>query len=145
MSTGPRLTDGSSTTCLPTVPLAPGEGHSHFMADPHNQVTLIGRVSADPESHILPSGDEVVSFRLIVPRSAAARRRSKQPVDTIECSAWSSVMRRSVRRLRGGAEVVVTGELRRRFSRGPDGAVSRVTVDLDSCRRAPEPAVTSGS
>jgi single-strand DNA-binding protein len=105
------------------------------MTDSHNQVTLVGRVSAAPESRVLPSGDEVISFRLIVPRSAAARRRSKQLVDTIECSAWTSALRKSVARLDAGAEVSVTGELRRRFSRGAGGPISRVTVDLDSCRR----------
>lgn len=106
------------------------------MTHSHNQVTLAGRVSANPEAHILPSGDEVVSFRLIVARSAAARRRSKQPVDTIDCAAWSAAMRRAVRRLEAGTQVVVTGELRRRFSRGPVGPISRVTDELDTCQRA---------
>lgn len=110
------------------------------MTPTHNYVTLTGRVSASPEAHILPSGDEVVSFRLIVQRSAAARRRSKQPVDTIDCAAWTSAMRRAVRRLEAGAHVVVTGELRRRFSRGATGPISRVTVELDSCQRVEHPA-----
>ena len=122
-----------------------GEGHSHAMTDPHNQVTLAGRVSAAPESRVLPSGDEVVSFRIIVARNAAALRRSKQRVDTIECSAWTAALRRSVLRLEPGAEVKVSGELRRRFSRGAVGTVSRVTVDLNSCRRAATPAVASES
>ena len=115
------------------------------MTDSHNQVTLVGRVSAAPESRVLPSGDEVVSFRIIVARSAAALRRSKQRVDTIECSAWSATLRRTVLRLEPGTEVEVSGELRRRFSRGASGAVSRVTVDLNSCRRAETPAVASES
>lgn len=106
------------------------------MTHSHNHVTLAGRVSASPEAHILPGGDEVVSFRLIVQRSPAARRRSKQPVDTIDCAAWTTAMRRAVRRLEPGTEVVVTGELRRRFSRGATGPISRVTVELDSCTRA---------
>ncbi|MEO6606169.1 MAG: single-stranded DNA-binding protein [Aeromicrobium sp.] len=106
------------------------------MTPTQNQVTLAGRVSASPEAHILPSGDEVVSFRLIVPRSPAARRRSKQPVDTIDCAAWTTAMRRAVRRLEPGMQVVVTGELRRRFSRGAAGPISRVTVELASCQRA---------
>ena len=58
-------------------------------------------------------------------------------------------MRRAVRRLEPGTEVVVTGELRRRFSRGPAGPISRVTVELDSCQRAErsveESAVASSS
>ncbi len=126
----------ASTARFHTLPLTHGEGQRRFMTQTHNQVTLTGRVSASPEAHILPSGDEVVSFRLIVQRSPAARRRSKQPVDTIDCAAWTTAMRRVVRRLEAGTEVVVTGELRRRFSRGATGPISRVTVELDSCQRA---------
>ncbi len=104
-----------------------------------NTVRLAGRVSAAPEARILPSGDEVVSFRLVVPRSAAARRRSKQLVDTIECSAWTARLRRSVRRLEAGAAVTVSGELRRRFNRGPQGTMSWVSVDLETCEPTTAP------
>ena len=115
------------------------------MTDDNNRVHLAGRVSADPETRVLPSGDEVVSFRLIVRRSAAALRRSKQVVDTIECTAWSSAMRRTVSRLEAGVEVEVTGALRRRFTRGGGGAISFVTVEVDSCRKLSVPAVASGA
>src|SRR5687768_18366584 len=100
-----------------------------------NAVRLSGRVSAAPEARMLPSGDEVVSFRLVVPRSPTALRRSKQLVDTIECSAWTARLRRSVRRLEAGDRVTVTGELRRRFSRGARGPMSWVNVDLETCER----------
>lgn len=98
-----------------------------------NHVVLSGRVSAAPETRILPSGDEVVSLRLIVARDAAALRRSKQTVDTIECTAWSGALRRKVSRLAPGATFQVSGQLRRRFSRGSGGVTSRVTVELDAC------------
>lgn len=98
----------------------------------HNHVELVGRVSAPPQTRTLPSGDEVVSFRLIVDRSPAVRRRSKQVVDTFECSAWTVRMRRRVARLVPGDVIAVHGTLRRQFSRGSAGAVSRVTVDLTS-------------
>jgi single-strand DNA-binding protein len=124
------------------MPLVCGGGHRGVMTDDNNRVHLSGRISADPETRVLPSGDEVVSFRLIVRRSAAARRRSKQLVDTIECSAWTSTMRRTVRRLQAGAEVEVTGELRRRFTRG---AISFVSVDVDGCRKVSASTVASGA
>lgn len=98
-----------------------------------NHVELGGRVSAAPEARTLPSGDVVVSFRLIVPRDAGARRRSKQTVDTIECTAWTAAMRRKILRLTPGTTVQVGGQLRRRFSRSAGGVISRVTVDLDAC------------
>jgi single-strand DNA-binding protein len=115
------------------------------MTDDNNRVHLTGRVSADPEGKLLPSGDEVVTFRLVVRRSAAARRRSKQVVDTIECSVWPAALRRSVRRIPAGAEVTVSGELRRRFTRGSAGVISFVTVDVDTCKKVVAPPVASGA
>lgn len=103
-------------------------------APPVNRVELSGRVSAEPESRSLPSGDVVVSFRLVVQRDAAARRRSRQSVDTIECSAWTVALRRKALRLQPGAFVQVTGQLRRSFSRGGAGVTSFVSVDLGSIR-----------
>ena len=120
-----------TSTAPPDVPSA----HEQSV----NAVRLSGRVSAAPEARMLPSGDEVVSFRLIVPRSPSARRRSKQRVDTIECSAWTARLRRSVRRLEAGDAVTVTGELRRRFTRGSGGPMSWVNVDLDTCERTAGP------
>jgi single-strand DNA-binding protein len=98
-----------------------------------NDVTLTGRVSGTPESRSLPSGDEIVSFRLVVRRDAAARRRSAQVVDTIECVAWTARLRRRVASLEDGATVRVTGSLRRRFSRSGGGAQSFYAVELSTC------------
>lgn len=98
----------------------------------HNRVELIGRVSAPPVPRTLPSGDEVVSIRVVVDRPASARRRSKQLVDTFDCSAWTARLRSRVARLSPGDVVEVQGTLRRQFSRGAAGPVSRVTVDLTS-------------
>lgn len=120
---------------ISTAPTAVPSTHEQSV----NAVRLSGRVSATPEARMLPSGDEVVSFRLIVPRSPAARRRSKQRVDTIECSAWTARLRRTVRRLDAGDAVTVTGELRRRFTRGASGPMSWVNVDLETCERTPAP------
>jgi single-strand DNA-binding protein len=108
-----------------------------------NAVQLTGRISADPETRVLPSGDELVSFRLVVRRDAAARRRSKQLVDTIECTVWRAALRRSVSRLAAGAEVEVQGQLRRRFTSGGGGTASWVSVEVDSCRRVSPAAVAS--
>ena len=130
-----------------TMPLTSGEGHRHVMTTDdtidNNRVQLTGRISVAPESRVLPSGDEILSFRLVVRRSAAARRRSKQVVDTIECSVWPARLRRSVGRIPAGTEVTVTGALRRRFSRGGAGVASWVSVEVDSCRKVSPTAVAS--
>ena len=113
------------------------------MTDENNTVHLVGRVSAAPEIKTLPSGDQLVTFRLVVRRSASARRRSKQVVDTIECTAWRAGLRRSVARLEAGAEVSVTGELRRRFTRAGGGVASWVSVEIDSCQKVTAATVAS--
>jgi single-strand DNA-binding protein len=111
--------------------------------NPANDVHLAGRVSAVPQERQLPSGDTVVSFRLIVPRTRAAQRRTRQRVDTVECSVWTSRLRRSALALSAGDEVTVSGELRRTFRRGGGGVTSWVTVDVAEVRRAPVEAAAS--
>ena len=100
-----------------------------------NSVQLVGQISGDPVERELPSGDHVVSFRVVVPRSVAARRRTRQPVDTVECSAWSARLRRAAIRLAAGDNVAVSGELRRTFRRSGAGVTSWVTVDVDRIDR----------
>lgn len=98
-----------------------------------NEVTLCGRVSADPEVRELPSGDELVTFRVVVPRGedAAGRRR----VDVLDCAAWSARLRRSTRSWRAGDVVEVSGAVRRRFFRGARGPASRVEIEVAAARR----------
>jgi single-strand DNA-binding protein len=100
-----------------------------------NSVRLVGHVSGTPVQRQLPSGDQLVSFRVVVPRSPAARRRTRQSVDTVECSAWSARARRAAVRLEDGEAVVVSGELRRSFRRNGSGVTSWVTVDVDQIDR----------
>ncbi|MFI5427845.1 single-stranded DNA-binding protein [Aeromicrobium sp. UC242_57] len=125
-----------------TMPLTPGEGHRHVMAH-HNKVELVGRVSAVPESKALPSGDVVVSFRLVVRRGPHALRRSRQVVDTIDCTVWNTKLQQRVLRWEAGSEVAVTGALRRRFSGSGGGVVSFVSVEVLSCRKESSSAVAS--
>lgn len=112
-----------------------------------NEVRLIGRVAAEPVVMVLPSGDEVVTARLVVerPRPAAGRGR-KAAVDTVSCSAWSAVLRRRIRIWNPGDVVEVTGALRRRFWRGENGPRSRYDVEVATASRlarGPVPGVTS--
>jgi single-strand DNA-binding protein len=105
-----------------------------------NEVHLTGRISGTPEQRQLPSGDYVTSFRLVVPRSRAARRRTRQSVDTVECSVWTSRLRRTVAALDVGEEISVSGELRRTFRRSPAGVTSWVTVDVTQFQRVVDAA-----
>ncbi|KGN33375.1 single-stranded DNA-binding protein [Knoellia sinensis KCTC 19936] len=94
-----------------------------------NSVHLSGRVSGTPEARVLPSGDDLVTLRLVVPRPAGG------PVDTIDLACWSSQARRSASRLSDGDHVHVSGALRRRFFRTPGGAASRYEVEVSKLTR----------
>ena len=101
-----------------------------------NEVHLVGHVSAPPTQRELPSGDEVVSLRLVVPRE---RRRtpSGPTVDVIDVSCWSAATRRIALRLAEGDTIAVTGALRRRFFRVGAAVQSRYDVEARSVRRMP--------
>ena len=92
-----------------------------------NEVRLVGRVSQAPEERVLPSGDVLWTFRVVVPRPASSGRSM---VDAIECAAWSSRARRSVASWQPDDVVEVSGAVRRRFFRTGGGAASRVEVEV---------------
>ncbi|WP_343910055.1 single-stranded DNA-binding protein [Nocardioides aquiterrae] len=98
-----------------------------------NEVHLVGRLSQAPEERVLPSGDSVWTFRVVVPRRRSAAR-SRQAVDAIECAAWSVKARRSVSGWSADDVVEVTGELHRRFFRAGGAVASRVEVEMSAGR-----------
>ena len=102
-----------------------------------NTVSLVGRVSGVPQERTLPSGDQVVTFRLVVQRGdqRGSAARSRQRVDTLDCAAWGARVRRTVVAWQSGDTVEVQGALRRRFRRTPAGPTSRVEVEIRTARR----------
>ncbi len=103
-----------------------------------NEVVLVGRVSGTPQERELPSGDALVSWRVVVDRPAPRRSTpsSRSPtIDTIDCVAWSATLRRTARALADGDVVAVDGALRRRFWRAGAGAASRTEVEVVALRR----------
>lgn len=100
-----------------------------------NEVVLEGRVSAAPERRVLPSGDEVVSLRVVV-------RRADGAVDTLPVSVGPAPPKgrrpqpgQVGRRLVATAAAVpsdacvrVEGALRRRWWRAGEAARSRIEV-----------------
>jgi single-strand DNA-binding protein len=121
----------------PTVSETPGADDDAGLLYPaRNEVILWGRVSAPPDERELPSGDSIVTVRIVVGRDGAARSRSSQRVDTIDCVGWTVRAQRSMRRWAAGDQVELEGAIRRRFYRGVAGPVSRVEVEVLSCRKA---------
>lgn len=100
-----------------------------------NEVVLVGRVSAEPEPKQLPSGDQLLEFRLIVERPLPprrARRTSRQ--DTIKCAVYNATLRRAVGRWRKGDVVEISGALHRRFL-GGDKPTSIHEIEVAQARR----------
>lgn len=93
-----------------------------------NRVRLVGRVSGEPVERELPSGDRVVSFRLVVAREESG-------ADTIDIAAWSGRTRRTALTLLADQVVAVDGSLRRRFFRAAGALASRYEVEATSLER----------
>ena len=117
----------------------PGSDASTAETPARNEVVLRGRVAAPADERELPSGDTIVTARLIVDRDSAALGRSSQRVDTIDCVAWLRRVQRSMRGWEQGERVEVTGAIRRRFFRGATGPVSRVEVEIRTVSRLDRP------
>ena len=94
-----------------------------------NDLMLRGRVSAQAVEKELPSGDNVVEFRLIV------TRLERGGVDTLDIAAWSSKMRRSALTLKEGEWIEISGSIHRRFWSGPTGVASRWQVEAAEIAR----------
>ena len=103
--------------------------------EPRNEVVLAGRLPAPAEERALPSGDVLVTFRVVVGRPPGRPPGRGPVVDTIDCVVWSGPVRRSVLGWAAGDAVEVTGALRRRFWRAGGGAASRTEVEVLKARR----------
>ncbi|MCY7399896.1 MAG: single-stranded DNA-binding protein [Nocardioides sp.] len=104
-----------------------------------NEVRLVGRVSGEASSLVLPSGDELVTFRISVTRPDVGTP-ARQKVDSVPCCTWTSRVRRSAMTWRTDDVVEVSGAVRCRFFQTGRGVGSRVEVEVTSARlirRAP--------
>jgi single-strand DNA-binding protein len=78
-----------------------------------NDVVLRGRLSAPAEVRTLPSGDTLVSFRLVVRRPEPRARG--QSTDTLSCITYDRALQRRITAWQAGDVVEVEGALQRRF------------------------------
>lgn len=89
-----------------------------------NVVVLAGTVSADPQERRMPSGDELTELKLSVPE--AGRRLLPLPV-----VAWHrSVGKRALKDIARGDDVLVYGQLARRFFRSGNGVGGRSVTEV---------------
>lgn len=100
---------------------------------PKNEVQLVGRVTSLAVEKLLPSGDRVVEFRVVIGREKS--RGSKKEVDSLDIAAWSSKTRRAALSLKVDTWVEIKGSVRRRFWRAPTGLASRWQVEASEVVR----------
>ena len=107
------------------------------VADHRNDVVLVGRLTGAAQERELPSGDALVSWRIVVDRPPVARVDGRKPptVDALDCITWRKVVSRTVLGWQVGDTIEVSGSLRRRFWRSERGPVSRIEVEVVRARR----------
>ena len=103
-----------------------------------NGVVLRGKLSAPAEVRTLPSGDTVVSFRLVVRRPEPRARG--QSTDTLPCIAYDRALQRRITAWQAGDVVEVEGALQRRFWRTATGTASVTEVHCRRGRKVPRSA-----
>ena len=100
---------------------------------PVNEVRLVGRVTSLAIAKVLPSGDKVVEFRVVIGREKL--RNGKKEVDSLDIAAWSASARRAALAVKIDTWVEVRGSVRRRFWRAPTGLASRWQVEASDVVR----------
>jgi single-strand DNA-binding protein len=106
-----------------------------------NDVVLRGRVSAPADIRTLPSGDPLLTFRLVVRRPEPRARG--QSVDVLTCITYDRALQRRIALWQPGDVVEVEGALQRRFWRTGTGTASVCEVNCRRGRKVPRAAVTS--
>ena len=110
----------------------------HDVAPHRNEIVIVGRLAAAPEARVLPSGDEILSFRVVVDRPPRRRdpgSRREPTVDTIDCAAVARALRRRIAGWVPGDLLEVHGALHRRFWRAGPSVASRCEIQVGSARR----------
>jgi single-strand DNA-binding protein len=97
-----------------------------------NEVTVSGRLAAPAVAKELPSGDEIVTWRLVVDRGSVDGNRK---VDVVDCTTFGARVQRQALAWTEGDVIEATGSLRRRFWRGAGGLQSRCEVEVDTAAR----------
>lgn len=101
-----------------------------------NLVSLCGRVSSAPVERSLPSGDGIVTLRVVLAREKSPMSaKSRQASDWVDCVAWGGRAKRVVSRWRLDDIVEIDGALRRRFFRAEGRTSTRVEVEVLGGRR----------
>jgi len=86
-----------------------------------NHITIMGRLTRDPELRYTQSNTPVASFRLAVDRDYTPRDGGERQTDFIDCVAWRSTGEFVSKYFQKGSMAVVSGRLQMRDWTDRDG------------------------
>lgn len=86
-----------------------------------NQITLMGRMTRDPELRQTPGGSAVANFSLAVERDIKDKASGERVTDFIDCVAWAHTANFVSKYCTKGSLVVVSGRLQIRDWTDKDG------------------------
>ena len=99
-----------------------------------NHITIMGRLTRDPELRRTGSGIAVASFTVAVDRDFSGRDSGEKETDFIDCVAWRQAGEFVSKYFTKGRMIVVSGRLQVRNWKDKDGNNRRSTeVVADSC------------
>ena len=91
-----------------------------------NNISLIGRLTADPELRTTPTGSSVISFCLAVQRDYVKQGEERQ-ADFVDCVAWNQTAEIINRFMHKGSSLAVTGRLQTRVYEDREGNKRKVS------------------
>ena len=86
-----------------------------------NHITIMGRLTRDPELRTTQSGVSVASFTAAVDRDFGGRDGSERQTDFIDCVAWRQTGEFVSKYFHKGSMIVVSGRLQSRKWQDRDG------------------------
>lgn len=86
-----------------------------------NHITVMGRLTRDPELRRTGSGTAVTSFTIACDRDIANKETGERDVDFIDCVAWRGAAEFVEKHFPKGAMIVVSGRLQIRGWTDKDG------------------------
>lgn len=98
-----------------------------------NNVSLMGRLVADPELKKTESGISVTAFTIAVNRAYVAQGKERE-ADFIDCVAWRQTAEFITKYFRKGQMIAVKGSIQTRTYEAKDGSKRKATeVNIDQC------------
>ncbi|MEW9551833.1 single-stranded DNA-binding protein [Nonomuraea sp. NPDC050783] len=109
-----------------------------------NEVLLVGRLSAAPEDHTMPSGDTATKWRIIVRRRRRQRRGGGTLTDSVPCVTFNPDTAAVVRALKPRDYLEVTGSFRCRVFGPAGGKLWKYEVEVVTAKPVEAVAAVEG-